>query len=338
VNIPIPEPTLEEKLRGVIRLKQYSRQTEETYVQWYRRFVRFQAQVHGQMRHPKDMGTEEITAFLTNLAVNKSLAASSQNQALNALIFLYKEVLKMELEGINATRAKQPKRLPVVLTQDEVKTLLAGVKGNAGLAVKLLYGCGLRVAEVLALRIKDVDVSGGKIDVRGGKGDKDRVITLPKSLRHPIEEHLKQVRAVFDADRRDGVPGVAMPKAYDVKSPKAAESWPWFWFLPSTKVWEDLEQDGSPRTGSRAYGRGRHHLHEIAITRELERATKLAGLSKRVTAHVLRHSFATHLVLRGIDIRSVQQLLGHADVRTTEIYTELARAMRGEITSPLDDL
>jgi integron integrase len=226
----------------------------------------------------------------------------------------------------------------VVLTQEEVKTLLAGVKGAAGLAVKLLYGCGLRVAEVLALRIKDVDVSGGKIEVRSGKGDKDRVITLPKSLQHPIEEHLKQVRAVFDADRRDGVPGVAMPKAYDVKSPKAAESWPWFWFLPSAKVWEDVERDGSSRVGSRSYGRGRHHLHEIAITRELERAAKLAGLSKRVTAHVLRHSFATHLVLKGIDIRSVQQLLGHSDVRTTEIYTHLAKAMRGEITSPLDDL
>jgi integrase len=164
------------------------------------------------------------------------------------------------------------------------------------------------------------------------------VITLPKSLRHPIGEHLKHVRAVYEADRRDGVPGVAMPKAYDVKNPKAAESWPWFWFLPSAKVWDDLERDGSPRTGSRAYGRGRHHLHEIAITRELERAAKLAGLSKRVTAHVLRHSFATHLVLRGIDIRSVQQLLGHSDVRTTEIYTALAKAMRGEITSPLDDL
>lgn len=333
-----PEPKLEDRLRGAIRLKQYSPRTEETYIQWYRRFVLYQAQASGRMRHPAEMGTEEVVAFLTNLAVNKNLTASSQNQALNALVFLYREVLKMELAGLDAVRAKRSKYLPVVLTQDEVKTLLVGVKGAAGLAVKLLYGCGLRVAEVLALRVKDVDVSGGKIEVRGGKGDKDRVITLPKSLLEPIRVHLAQVRAVFDADRRDGVPGVAMPKAYDVKSPKAAESWPWFWFLPSAKVWDDLERDGSPRTGNRAYGRGRHHLHEIAITRELERAAKLAGLSKRVTAHVLRHSFATHLVLRGIDIRSVQQLLGHSDVRTTEIYTALAKAMRGEITSPLDDL
>lgn len=323
-----PEAKLEDKLRGMLRLKQYSPRTEETYIQWYKRYVLFQAQASGRMRHPAEMGTEEVAAFLTNLAVNKNLTASSQNQALNALVFLYREVLKMELEGLDAVRAKRSKYLPVVLTQEEVKTLLAGVKGAAGLAVKLLYGCGLRVAEVLALRIKDVDVSGGKIEVRGGKGDKDRVITLPKSLLHPIEEHLKQVRAVFDADRRDGVPGVAMPKAYDMKNPKAAESWPWFWFLPSSRVYEDVAKGL----------RGRHHLHEIAITRELERAAKLAGLSKRVTAHVLRHSFATHLVLRGIDIRSVQQLLGHSDVRTTEIYTALARAMRGEITSPLDDL
>jgi len=154
---------------------------------------------------------------------------------------------------------------------------------------------------------------------------------LPKSLLHPIEEHLKQVRAVFDADRRDGVPGVAMPKAYDVKNPKAAESWPWFWFLPSARVCDGVVMAG------RIY-HGRHHLHEIAITRELRRAARMAVLSKRVTAHVLRHSFTTYLVLKGIDIRSVQQLLGHSDVRTTEIYTQLAKAMRGEITSPLDDL
>ncbi len=155
-------------------------------MQWYKQYVRFQAKVCGKMRHPAEMGTEEVTAFLTNLAVNRKLAAASQNQALNALVFLYREVLKIELEGIDAVRAKRPKYLPVVLTQEEVKTLLAGVKGAAGLAVKLLYGCGLRVAEVLALRIKDVDTGGGKIDVRGGKGDKNRVVTLPKSLLHPI--------------------------------------------------------------------------------------------------------------------------------------------------------
>lgn len=189
MNIPSPEPSLEQRLRGAIRLKQYSRQTELSYVQWYKQYVRFQAKVCGKMRHPAEMGTEEVSAFLTNLAVNRKLAASSQNQALNALVFLYRDVLKVELAGIDAVRAKRQQHLPVVLTQEEVSTLLAGVKGDAGLAVKLLYGCGLRVAEVLALRIKDVDVSGGKIEVRGGKGDKDRVMTLPKSLLEPIRVH-----------------------------------------------------------------------------------------------------------------------------------------------------
>ena len=326
-----PEPKLEEKMRRAIRLKQYSPRTEETYIQWYKRFVHFQAQEQGVMRHPAEMGAAEVTAFLTHLAAKQDLAAATQKQALNALVFLYREVLKIELEGIEATRAKRQKRLPVVLTQEEVRLLLRGVKGDAGLAVKLLYGCGLRVAEVLSLRIKDVDVGGGKLEVRGGKGDKDRVISLPQSLRPALTEHLVRVKAVYEADRRAGVPGVALPKAIAVKNPGAAVSWPWFWFLPSSRVCDGVGMAG------RIY-HGRHHLHEIAITRELARAAKLAALTKRVTAHVLRHSFATHLILRGVDIRSIQGLLGHADVRTTEIYTELAKAMRGEITSPLDDL
>ncbi len=309
-----------------MRVRHYSRRTEEAYVQWYKRFVIFQKGVQGEMRHPAEMGTEEIGAFLTHLAVSRDLAASSQNQALNALVFLYREVLKIPLEGIEAVRAKRTGYLPVVLTQTEVGALLQGVKGDAGLAIKLLYGCGLRVAEVLALRVKDVDVGGGKLEVRGGKGDKSRVLTLPTRLREPLGEHLGRVKAVFEADRRDGVPGVHLPHAMAVKNPGAAESWPWFWFFPSSRVYANNGLHG------------RHHLHEIAITRELARAARLAGLTKRVTAHAMRHSFATHLILRGVDIRSIQKLLGHADVRTTEIYTQLAGAMRGEIASPLDDL
>jgi len=244
----------------------------------------------------------------------------------------------MPLEGIDAMRASRKKNLPVVLSVEEVKTLLSGVKGDAGLAIKLLYGCGRRVAEVQKLRVKDVDLSGGKLEVRSGKGDKDRVITLPQSLRQPIAEHLGRVRALFEADRREGVPGVHLPHAMAVKNPSAAESWPWFWFLPSAKIWEDKERDGSSRSAERAYGRGRYHIHDIMINREIARVVKLTAIPKRVTAHTLRHSFATHLILRGVDIRSIQQLLGHSDVRTTKIYTELAKAMRGEITSPLDDL
>jgi integron integrase len=326
--IPPKEPKLEDRLREVIRLKQYSPRTEETYVQWYRRFVLFHKERRGMAVHPAEMGAAEIEAFLTDLAVEREVAASSQNQALNALVFLYREVLKVPLEGIEATRAKHNKRLPVVLTQEEVSAVLASVKGDAGLAIKLLYGCGLRVAEVQALRVKDVDIGGNKLEVRGGKGDKDRVITLPKSLQQPLKEHLGRIKAMYEADRRDGIPGVHLPHAMAVKNPSAAESWPWFWFFPSARVYLDHEKGLH----------GRHHLHDIMVSRELARATKLANLSKRVTAHVLRHSYATHLILRGVDIRSIQQLLGHSDVRTTEIYTELARAMRGEITSPLDDL
>lgn len=338
MNIPNVSPTLEQRIIGVMRIRRYSRATEQGYVGWYKRYVLFQKEVCGRMRHPGEMGAAEVEAFLTHLAVNRNVSAATQNQALNALVFLYREVLEMPIEGIAAMRARPRKNLPVVLAVEEVRVLLAGTKGDAGLAVKLLYGCGLRVAEVQKLRVKDVDVAGGKLEVRGGKGDKDRVLTLPKSLQTPIEEHLGRVRAVFEGDRRDGVPGVHLPHAMAVRNPSAAESWPWFWFLPSARVWRDEESDGTPRSAERAYGRGRHHIHDIMINREIARVVKLIGLGKRVTAHTLRHSFATHLILRGVDIRSVQQLLGHADVRTTEIYTELAKAMRGEIGSPLDDL
>jgi integron integrase len=326
--ITVREPKLEDRLREVIRFKQYSPRTEETYVQWYRRFVLFHKERCGKAVHPAEMGTAEVEAFLTHLAVNREVAASSQNQALNALVFLYREVLNLPLEGIEASRAKHNRRLPMVLTQDEVAALIGVVHGDSGLAIKLLYGCGLRVAEVQALRVKDVDLSGNKLEVRGGKGDKDRVITLPRSLQQPLKEHQARVKALYETDRREGIPGVSLPHAMAVKNPSAAESWPWFWFFPSARVYQDRKKGLH----------GRHHLHDIMISRELARATKMANLSKRVTAHVLRHSYATHLVLRGVDIRSIQELLGHSDVRTTEIYTQLAKAMRGEITSPLDDL
>lgn len=328
MNIPHTEPTLEQRLIGTMRVRHYSRQTEQAYVQWYKRYVLFQKQVCGKMRHPAEMGAAEVEAFLTNLAVNRDVSPATQNQAINALVFLYREVLELPLEGIDALRARRKKNLPAVLSVEEVKSLLA---------IRLLYGCGLRVAEAQKLRIKDVDVKGGKLEVRGGKADKDRVLTLPKSLLQPIGEHVQRVRALFDQDRREGVPGVHLPHAMAAINPSAAQSWPWFWFFPSARVWEDLERDGTPRSGERAYGRGRHHIHDIMINREIARACKLAGIEKRVTAHTLRHSFATHLILRGVDIRSIQELLGHADVRTTEIYVHLAKAMRGEITSPLDD-
>ena len=370
---------LEDQLRGAIRLKQYSLRTEETYVGWYRRYVLW----HGK-RHPREMGAAEVEAFLTHLAVNRGVAAVSQNQALNALIFLYREVLEMELTGIEAKRAKHSRRLPLVLTTGEMAEVLKAVKGEAGLVCKLIYGCGLRVSEALRLRVKDVDLAGGKVEVRAGKGDKDRVIPLPKSLRQPLTEHRGRVEQVYRADRKAGLPGVALPHAQETKHPAAAESWVWFWMFPSASLSEDPRpsthsagsgqaSSGPSGSGGRMAGRAsggggaadtscdggvaatrrRHHLHEVGISRELaarpssvprysppppRRAAGMAGLAKRVTAHCLRHSYATHLLLRGVDIRSIQELLGHSDVRTTEIYTQLARAMRGEITSPLDDL
>jgi integron integrase len=247
--------------------------------------------------------------------VNRGVTAASQNQALCALVFLYKEVLKIELEGIDALRARRSARLPVVLTVEEVGALLKAVQGEAGLVCRLLYGCGLRLAEALALRIKDVDMGGGKVEVRSGKGDKDRVIPLPKSLRPALVEHLARVEMIHLADRKAGLAGVHLPHAMEVKHPGAAVTLPWFWVFPAPGLSVD------PRSGVER----RHHLHEVNVSRELARAAKLAGIKKRVTAHVLRHSYATHLLLRGVDIRSIQELLGHADVRTTEIYTKLAR-------------
>lgn len=310
-------------MRGVLRRKQYAITTEATYVGWYKDFARWH-----KPRKPWEMGAAEISAYLTHLAQNREVAATTQNQALNALIFLYREVLGMKVEGIDAQRAKRKKRLPVVLTKVEVNALLANVTGEAGLLCQLLYGCGLRVSETLSLRIKDVHLEAGNLEIRGGKGDKDRTVTLPKKLLPLLMEQRSRARILFEEDRKAEEPGVALPHATETKNPSAGTSWPWFWFWPSRSISTD------PRSRTRR----RHHMHDIGVTRELAKATERAGITRRVTAHALRHSYATHLVLRGVDIRSIQNLLGHSHVSTTEIYTELAKSMRGEITSPLDDL
>lgn len=307
-----------------MRFKHYSLRTEASYVGWYQRFVR-----HHGLRHPSEMGAAEVEAFLSHLAVEGNVVAATQNQALNALVFLFKEVLGKPFDGVDAMRAKQSRRLPVALSVDETRKLLMVMKGEEAVMGKLLYGCGLRVLECMRLRIKDVDLSGGKVEIRGGKGDKDRVLTMPKSLVGLIEAQIQRCRVIYEKDREDGVTGVYLPGAYEVKNPAAGESWPWFWMFPSGNFSEDPRAEGLMR---------RHHAHEARVGRALAAAVKAAGLEKKVTAHTLRHSYATHLVLRGVDIRCVQELLGHADIRTTMIYLQLARAMRGEITSPLDDL
>lgn len=315
---------LEERLRHSIRRLHYSLRTEEAYVMWYRQFVRF----HG-LRHPEQLGSAEVEAFLTHLAVNRNVSAATQNQALNALLFLFRSVLGVEVGDLKAQRAKEKVRMPVVLSVEEVKQLLAAVNGvEEALQARLLYGCGLRVSEMLSLRIKEVDLSGRKIEVRDGKGGKDRVLTLPKAVAGALKEQMMRAERVYKQDRKDAVPGVYLPGAMEVKTPSAGTSWPWFWLFPAAQLSTD------PRSGVHR----RHHAHEQRVGRALASAARRAALGKRVTAHTLRHSYATHLLLRGVDIRSVQELLGHADVRTTEVYTQLARAMRGEVRSPLDDL
>ncbi len=315
---------LEQKIREVMRFKHMGIRTEDAYVGWYQRFVRF----HG-LKHPREMGAREVEKFLTHLAVDREVVAATQNQALNALVFLFREVLQKPFEGVDTMRAKESKKLPVVLSVEETGKLLHVMPGEEAVMAKLLYGCGLRVLECMRLRIKDVDISGAKVEMRGGKGDKDRVLSLPKSMLFILEAQMKRGRVIYEKDRKDEVAGVHLPGAYGVKNRSAAESWPWFWLFPAAKLSADPRENGLMR---------RHHAHERRVGRALTAATKTAGLAKKVTAHTLRHSFATHLVLRGVDIRSVQELLGHSDIRTTMIYLQLARAMRGEIRSPLDDL
>ena len=316
------EPKIADRIRAKLRLGHYSLETERAYVAWYLRYVRFH-----KLRHPAQMGAAEVEAFLTHLA-KTGVSASTQNQALNAVVFLYKSVLGVPLGDFSAMRAERPARLPVVLTPEEVRALLAAMRGQEALQAGLLYGCGLRVSECLSLRIKDVDMAGGSLTVRAGKGGKDRMITLPVKLRPMLAAQLGFARALHDRDRAEGLPGVFLPDALAEKAPAWATSWEWFWLFPGDE----------PATDPRSGVTRRHHVHEIRLARALSRATALAKIPKKVTAHTFRHSFATHLLMRGVNIRSIQELLGHAHVQTTEIYTHVVKAMQGEVRSPLDDL
>ena len=316
-------PKLLERVRERIRYKHYSLRTEESYVQWIRRFILF----HGK-RHPSEMGAPEVEAFLTSLAVEGNVAASTQNQARSALLFLYKEVLGSELPWLdNVEQAKKPRRLPVVLTEDEVRALLAGVDGAVWLAAGLLYGAGLRLMECMRLRVQDVDFKRREILVRDGKGFKDRVTMLPGKISAPLQQHLKAVKALHDADLAEGFGEVYLPYALERKYPNAARSWGWQYVFPAAKRSLD------PRSGKTR----RHHLDEKNVQRAVKQAVLRAGIVKPATPHTLRHSFATHLLQNGQDIRTVQELLGHEDVQTTMIYTHvLNRGGRG-VTSPLDN-
>jgi integron integrase len=326
--IPNPKARLREQFHEVCRFKHLSPRTEESYWGWVRRFLVFH-KAGPQWRHPRDLGAAEVQAYLTDLATRGRVAAATQNQALNALVFLYREVLGSDLDqGMQFERATRPKRLPVVLSSAEVKQLLATVTPEFQLPVRLLYGSGLRLMELLRLRVKDVDLERRQLVVRGGKGDKDRTTMIPESLLELLRAHLVQRRQTHEADRMLGRGGVWLPTALASKYPAAATSWGWQWVFAMSRFSKD------PRTGELR----RHHLVEESIQRAVKSAARSLGLTKVVTPHVLRHSFATHLLEAGYDIRTVQDLLGHRDVTTTQIYTHVMQKPGLGVKSPLDGI
>ena len=310
------------QMRRVLRLGHYSRRTEEAYVRWVIRFVRASG-----MRHPAELGEEEVTRFLSGLAEAGRVSASTQTQALSAILFLYRNVMRSEFPWlIRVVRAPRRTRLPVVLTRDEVSSLMRQLEGPVRLVATLLYGSGLRLLECLQLRVKDVDFESDQLTVRGGKGDKDRITMLPQSIKAELRRHLGRVKGLHERDVAAGGGTVELPTAVARKFPNAGREWRWQWVFPATRTWVDRQ------TGERR----RHHLHETVVQRAVTQAVRAVGLSKRATCHSLRHSFATHLLEDGYDIRTVQELLGHSDVSTTMIYTHvLNRGVMG-VRSPAD--
>lgn len=321
-QLPGKPPRLLERVRMALQARHYSPRTIKAYVGWIRRFILF----HGK-RHPDQMGASEVGAFLSGLAKEDHVSSSTQNQALAALLFLYQHVLGRELEWVgDVVRAKSPRTVPVVLTRREVNDLLGQINGPCGLVCALLYGGGLRLLEGLQLRVKDIDLEQREVTVRRGKGAKDRRTVLPNSLVEQLRAHLAQVKQLHDADLIVGHGQVALPDAIERKSPNASREWKWQWVFPATRTYVDHE--------TRAIRR--HHLHETVIQRAVRQAAIAAGINKPATPHTLRHSFATHLLEDGYDIRTIQELLGHRDVSTTMIYTHvLNRGGRG-VRSPLD--
>ena len=321
---PKSAPKLLDQLRDRIRLRHYSIRTEAAYLNWVKRFILF----HGK-RHPKDMGATEVEAFLTHLAVQGQVAAATQNQALSALLFLYREVLGQQLPWMDeVVRAKRPARLPVVLTVREVADVLGRMSGVYGLMAQLLYGTGIRLMECVRLRVKDVDFERAEIVVRDGKGQKDRVTMLPNKLSAPLQQHMLTRKQLHAADSAQGMGRVYLPDALERKYPNAPTDWAWQYIFAAASHSVD------PRSGREQ----RHHLDEKQVQRAMKKAVDAANVAKPATPHTLRHSFATHLLQAGYDIRTVQELLGHADVATTMIYTHVLNKGGHGVRSPLDAL
>lgn len=315
-----------EEAHDVMRRRHYSIHTERTYCDWIKRFI-----LHFNMKSRADLcdGERKVEDYLTFLARDRQVAPSTQNQAMNALVFFYKHVLKQPLtETINAERAPRKEKVPVVLTREETKRLLNVMSGPHQLAVKLLYGCGLRISECLRLRVQDVDFEMKSVTVRSGKGDKDRVTTFPPKLSEALQTHLKKVKVTHEKDLADGFGAVYLPHALERKYPNAATDWRWQYVFPARNRSVD------PRSGITR----RHHVDPSPVNQAIAKAVREAGIQKRVSAHTLRHSFATHLLQRGTDIRTIQSLLGHKDVQTTMIYTHVLQQGGSGVVSPLEDL
>ncbi len=324
MNPPARSPRLMDRLHLALRSRHYSRRTEQAYCLWVRRFIYF----HG-VRHPDDMGEQEINAFLTHLAVDEKVSASTQTQALSALLFLYRNVLGREVgELTGVIRARKPDRLPVVMTRAEVRLLLECLSGDKWLMASLMYGSGLRLMECLRLRVQDIDFARGEIAVRNGKGAKDRVTMLPDALKPPLQAQLARAREVHESDVEAGWGCVVLPDALDRKYPHAAAEWRWQWVFPQERRWRD------PKTGIQ----GRHHVHPTIIQRAVKEAAHASGVTKHVGCHTLRHSFATHLLESGYDIRTIQELLGHRSLNTTMIYTHVLNKGGLGVKSPFDVL
>lgn len=320
----MPAPRLLDRVRLAVRARHYSRRTERAYVAWTRRYVLF----HGK-RHPSEMGGAEIQGFLNHLAVRAKVSASTQNQALCAIVFLYRHVLEQEVEWMDGlVRARKPKHLPVVLTPGEAASFLRQMTGVHHLMASLLYGSGLRLLECCRLRVKDLDLERRELTVRDGKGKKDRITLLPTALVEPLRRHLAAVKAMHDRDLAAGHGWVELPMAIEHKYPTAGREWAWQWVFPAARQYTAAE------TGQKR----RHHLHESSLQRAVHDARLRSGISKRFSCHTLRHSFATALLEAGYDLRTIQELLGHSDVATTMIYTHVLNKGGRGVRSPLDGI